>query len=98
MHVPAEEQGCAGASWEGRECTGLCFCSPSKTAFNPREHINTGFVNRDVWVVILGYISLWIMLYIFDVTGTMGLAPKEVCSSRDKLHLCSQESKRCCSG
>lgn len=22
--------------------------SPSKTAFNPREHINTGFVNRDV--------------------------------------------------
>lgn len=22
--------------------------SLSKTAFNPREHINTGFVNRDV--------------------------------------------------
>lgn len=26
MHVSAQEQGCAGASQEGRECTGLCFC------------------------------------------------------------------------
>lgn len=26
MHVSAEEQGCAEASREGRECSGLCFC------------------------------------------------------------------------
>lgn len=26
MHVSAQEQGAAWASWEGRECIGLCFC------------------------------------------------------------------------
>lgn len=45
MHVSAEERGCAGASREGRECAGLCFCPPfQRAAFNPGEDMNAEFV------------------------------------------------------